>query len=214
MDKVARLPDQLDTLLSLSPEYWLSVAAVQTLNTGKKLSDLIDIQTRSTIKISETALILDTGNSDRGFCTVPFGIKNREIRRTSPKKKVPEGAVLISRLRPYLRQICYIPHGTCTLLGVSEILCSPEYHVLTSKRSSDSIAYLVPWLLSTEVQALLEKATTGGHHPRFKVCLLLNMHIPESFLLSSKEVALKVEQIVLQHFDAQLQMRKLLATCG
>ncbi|WP_147463672.1 hypothetical protein [Pseudomonas coronafaciens] len=154
-------------------------------------------------------LILDTGNSDRGLFILP-SLDGSRPERTSNKKIVPEGAVLISRLRPYLQQVVYVPYGICELLGVDGILCSTEYYVLTGKSAGRSIAYLAPWLLSKKVQGIFEQATTGGHHPRFNEELLLRLSVPEEFNELAVSMSRRVEVLVMQHVHAQLEMAKLI----
>lgn len=208
MDKVTIQSQNLGETYSLSPEHWLSFTTAESLKAGTPLSDIVDLQKRGTTKITDTALVLDTGHSDRGLLILPFCTDGNRSQRISNKKLVPEGAVLISRLRPYLQQVVFIPHGTCKLLNVTNILCSTEYYVLTSKDPNQSIAFLVPWLLSTEVQGVFQQATTGGHHPRFNDELLLRLHITESTIRNRDVVSEGVARTVISHLRAQLEMAR------
>ncbi len=211
MDKVTVSSQNLGEIFSLSPEHWLSFTTAESLQSGTPLADIVNLQKRGTTKISDTALVLDTGHSDRGLLILPFNSNDNRTQRISNKKLVPEGAVLISRLRPYLQQVAYIPHGTCDLLGVTEILCSTEYYVLTSKNPILSPAFLVPWLLSSDVQGVFQQATTGGHHPRFNDELLLRLNVPDSILKNREAVAERVERLVITHLSAQLEMSRLVS---
>lgn len=210
LDKVTVSINSLGPLCSLSPEYWLSFSSADNAEEGVPLEEVVVLQKKGRASAGSNALILDTGNSDRGLFILP-SVDGSRPERTSNKKIVPEGSVLISRLRPYLQQVVYVPFGICELLGVDAILCSTEYYVLTSKNTDVSIAYLAPWLLSKKVQNIFNQATTGGHHPRFNEELLLRLSIPESFHNSAVSVSRRVEELVMQHVHAQLEMARLIA---
>lgn len=186
----------------LSPEYWLSKQQVESFAEGIALSELVHVK-RQTSSIADPAwLVLDTGNADRGL----LNLRGNESKdRTSQKKYVPEGAVIVSRLRPYLKQVAYLPIGTTKQLNKSAIYCSTEFYVLVSK-SVDKIAYLVPWLLSDPVQAVFEQATTGGHHPRFDEDLLEQLVVPHKWHARRNEINDAVEIAVADHLTSQLAM--------
>jgi len=209
LDKVILHSNELGRDFSLSPEHWLSRILAKSLSTGAPLVEIVELQKKGTTKISATALVLDTGNSDRGLFILPFSGEKNRPQRTSNKKLVPEGAVLISRLRPYLQQVVYVPHGICSMLGVSEVLCSTEYYVLAPKEKH-SIAFLVPWLLSDEVQSVFEQATTGGHHPRFNDDLLMGLFVPDAVMENLDEISESVERLVVSHLKSQVEMRDLI----
>ena len=81
------------------------------------------------------------------------------------KKIIKAGDVIISRLRPYLKQVAFVDKVLCE--HYDSVLCSTEYFVLRSKDQHISIAFIVPVLLSREVQNMLISSQEGGHHPRF-----------------------------------------------
>ena len=123
-------------------------------------------------------LVLDTGDAREGIIlankpTVP----GTELG--SSKKRVQPGDVIISRLRPYLRQVAYVDPGLISD-GV-EIACSTEFYVLRS-READSIAFLVPLLLSRGAQEILNASQEGGHHPRFNLSALESLRVPSEVL--------------------------------
>ena len=190
----------------LSPEYWLSKKQVEFLADGIPLSELVDIK-RQTSGIAESSwLVLDTGNADRGL----LNLRGNESKdRTSQKKLVPEGAVIVSRLRPYLKQVAYLPLGTAERLKKSAIYCSTEFYVLITKSPDENVAYLVPWLLSDQVQAVFAQATTGGHHPRFDEDLLEQLVVPHDWYKRRKKVSADVEEAVERHLTSQLAMFEL-----
>lgn len=117
----------------------------------------------------------------------------------STKKEVKSGDVIISRLRPYLRQVAFIdeeiPNANDT-----QILCSTEFFVL---RSIDnlSIAFLVPFLLSNAIQEVLAASQEGGHHPRFIESDLLTLPIPKS-LLSQRSLISEVVRNSIKMYRA------------
>lgn len=195
----------------LSPEYWLSKKQVGLFSDGIPLAEVVDLRRQTSGAAASTWLVLDTGNAERGL----LSLKGNEANdRTSQKKLVPEGAVIVSRLRPYLQQVAFVPKGTAERLGKSAIYCSTEFYVLVSKNAKESIAYLAPWLLSAEVQAVFSQATTGGHHPRFDQSLLEQLTIPHDWHKRRKRTSALVETTVEQHLSSQIAMRALVAETG
>jgi len=115
---------------------------------------------------------------------------------------LPEGSVIVSRLRPYLRQVAWVPHGLRRMIGGRDVVCSTEFYVLTPKDDA-SIAFLVPWLLSDAVQTLFANATTGGHHPRFDEALLWSLRVPTSIWRRRDALSRRVEQATREALHAQ-----------
>lgn len=93
----------------------------------------------------------------------------------STKKPLSAGTVIISRLRSYRRQIALVDPGLFE--PDTPLCCSTEFYVLRSV-DAQSIAFLVPFLLSAPVQEALAAGQEGGHHPRFSAELLLSLRIP------------------------------------
>jgi len=198
---------ELGESFCLSPEYWLAAKQLKGLGPGVSLEKIAIVSRVGVSTFRENALILDTGHADGGLFSLSLQASNGRDR-VSHKKRAPEGAVIISRLRPYLRQVAYIPKGFCDLVGVSEVLCSTEFYVLLPS-DSKSIAFLVPWLLSEPVQDVFQQASTGGHHPRFDEELLTNLAVPKIVLEKRAQVSRRVEQLVTAHLEAQVGMQKL-----
>lgn len=198
---------------SLSPEHWLSTRHLENLESGVSLLSIVSIEKRGMTKTSENVLVLDTGHAENGALSLNLqGFSGKE--RTSQKKHVPAGSVIISRLRPYLRQVAYIPTCINSLLKVDAILCSTEFYVLVAKDSSESIAYLVPWLLSTTIQDVFYQATTGGHHPRFDENMLTRLSIPKIVYSQRVEVSKMIELNVENHLRAQVELASIVARNG
>lgn len=105
----------------------------------------------------------------------------------SNKKILKKGDVIISRLRPYLKQVAYVDVET-----ENETLgASTEFYVLRS-RNKESIAYLVPFLLSEPVQLVFENSVEGSQHPRFKEEDILNLQIPISIYHDRENISQRV----------------------
>jgi len=137
-------------------------------------------------------LVLDTGDAREGLILTnkPVG-SGAELG--SNKKRVRPGDVIISRLRPYLRQVAFVDPGLVPQ-GV-EVVCSTEFYVLRS-RNQDSIAFLVPLLLSRAIQEVLRASQEGGHHPRFSLSTLENVGVPTSVLELRTKLSQSVEAAV------------------
>lgn len=114
---------------------------------------------------------INTSDAMGGYLNI-----NSEVNGSinSNKKILRKGDVIISRLRPYLRQVAYVDENRDEILGAST-----EFFVLRA-RNDESIAYLVPFLLSQPVQLVFENSVEGSQHPRFKEEDILNLKIPMS----------------------------------
>ncbi len=130
--------------------------------------------------IGRTFVVLDTSDIREGLIV---GRKNSvsgpEIGST--KKVFARKDVLISKLRPYLRQVAIVDEGFASNAGSAELACSTEFYVLRSK-SQAAIDFLVPYLLSAPVQKVLAASQEGGHHPRFEESVLLALPVPAELL--------------------------------
>jgi len=133
-------------------------------------------------------LVLDTSDIREGII---IGRKQpvMGINIGSAKKEVMAGDVIISRLRPYLRQVAFVDKEIPNTQN-TRILCSTEFFIL---RPIDDfpIAFLVPFLLSSKIQEVLKASQEGGHHPRFIESALLTLPIPKK-LLSQRETISEV----------------------
>lgn len=145
---------------------------VATNDNGILLSELAMLS-NETISVKQAAekecFQINTSDAMEGCLRV--SIQKEALK--SNKKILHKGGVIISRLRPYLRQVAFIDVD-----AKQELICaSTEFYVLRS-RSKDSIAYLVPFLLSDVVQRVFANAVEGSQHPRFKEEDLLNLIVP------------------------------------
>ena len=166
-------------------------------------------------------LVFDTGDAKDGIIAVSKPpVPGSQIR--SAKKRIRPRQVIVSRLRPYLRQVAWVDPGLLAEPELSagaregassetepavELTCSTEFFVLEPIDSA-SIAFLVPFLLSAPVQAVLSAAQEGGHHPRFNERTLTTLPIPASLAEQAQEHSARVERAVTQAREAYAALRR------
>jgi hypothetical protein len=127
----------------------------------------------------------------------------------SAKKILEPGDVIISRLRPYLRQVALVD-PLVTSERTAGIACSTEFYVLRSRTESETIAYLVPFLLTTAVQAQLSASQEGGHHPRFAQRALEGLVVSDDMLRLRTELSANVESAIETARKGHLEMQRAL----
>lgn len=186
----------------------------QLEHSGSNLSDVVDI-VREHIGVGKTEsrttyLVLDTSDAREGVVLTrkePVGVH----QLGSTKKLLQAGDVIVSRLRPYLRQVAYVDSGLVEGFGLPDVqvCCSTEFFVLRS-RNARSIACLVPYLLSDSVQIVLGASQEGGHHPRFSQTALESIQCPDWLLTKRDEMSRAVESLVSDVRRAEIEMRKLI----
>lgn len=139
-------------------------------------------------------LVLDTSDAREGVIICRKQSVTLE-NIGSTKKSVTRGCVLISRLRPYLRQVALVDGEIMGWSKEVRLVCSSEFFVLQSV-DDRRIGFLVPFLLSAPVQAVLAASQEGGHHPRFDPGTLLDLPIPKSLLERREEDSVQVEDAI------------------
>jgi type I restriction enzyme S subunit len=180
---------------------WSSVK-VSELHTGKrlgaefyhpdKLRALALLKSRSSETVEDSfahvRTILNPSKAARRF-TVPtflFGLSDIEghflgdgLRVSDPaevgsaKKVFGAGDVLISRLRPYLREIALAHQEDGMLLASTELI------VLRQKKGSLIAGeFLFVFLMTKEVQDILLWSQEGTNHPRFPESVLRELPLP------------------------------------
>ena len=166
-----------------------------------RLSDVVNLLreqiSAETADETQRILVLATGDAHDGVIrpTVP-PCDGSAIGST--KRRIRPGQVIISRLRPYLRQVAWIDAGLLeSEEGHIDLVCSSEFYVLDSKDGA-SIAFLVPFLLSRRVQSVLAASQEGGHHPRFNERTLKSLPIPTLVIERRAELSARVEHAVSQ----------------
>lgn len=207
---------QLETGLILAPERYdpRRQSVIQTDTAVVDVAKIIGAQV-SPGKTSCEAhyLVLDTSDAWEGIIRTNKKPTNQE-NIGSAKKLIQPGDVIISRLRPYLRQVAYVDTAlTESVYGPVTLLCSTEFFVL---RSSDnrSIAFLVPYLLSDAVQKILSASQEGGHHPRFNKMTLERISIPNALTESRDKISADFESAVSKARHADLSIRSLVTKCN
>jgi restriction endonuclease S subunit len=126
----------------------------------------------------------------------------------SSKKVVKQGDVIISRLRPYLRQVAFVDGGLVP--PDVTILCSTEFFVIRSV-DDQSISFLAPYLLSSAVQTALAAAQEGGHHPRFSPSVLNGLYLPVELIAERASVSATVEEAAAALRTAEALLARALA---
>ncbi len=153
--------------------------------------------------------MLDTSDASEGIIVG----QKRSVRCSelgSTKKLVPGRSVIISRLRPYLRQLAFVDNDIDGLGVGVELACSTEFFVLTP-RDERSLAFLVPFLLSKQVQEVLVASQEGGHHPRFDEETLLDIPVPKPILERRDEISAEVERAIAGFRESRATIGRLTA---
>ena len=184
----------------LAPERYDPRRSMDSPVESVPLGEVISIirQTVSPKQDIGPCLVLDTSDAREG---VIIGRKQQTTDIGSAKKSTLPGDVIISRLRPYLRQVAYVDEGILNLDGAM-LLCSTEFFVLRSP-SERSIAFLVPFLLSDQVQEVLAASQEGGHHPRFNDATLLNLPVPKKLIDARTGTSSAVQQAVVRYRECE-----------
>ena len=182
---------ELDEALTLAPERY-DPRRAPDYAASCTLGELVEVGVKTaspTVLLAEApVLVLDTSHALDGFVILKHGL-TRAGEVKSGKKRLVAGDVIISRLRPYLRQVAYIDAGLFALTeGGNEVLASSEFFVLR-KREGFEPASLLPLLLSAPVQRALAAGQEGGHHPRFTLEQLRSIPVPTSVVERASELA-------------------------
>jgi hypothetical protein len=179
----------------LAPERYDPRRAVSNGDAGATLSPIAAL-VRSVAQPGNKlgpCLVFDTSDAREGII-ISRGVPQDGAAIGSAKKLIQAGDVIISRLRPYLRQVAYVD-ASIPRSNNAKLLCSTEFLVL---RSADerSIAFLVPYLLSRRIQEILAAAQEGGHHPRFNDSTLMTLPVPESLIGGRERISADVEKSI------------------
>ena len=154
------------------------------------------------------AVVFDTTHALDGILDVHVALRARHPP-SSAKKLVRPGDLLVSRLRPYLRQIAFVHPALAAECGGRPMACSTEFYVL-APRDGESLAFLLPWLLGDDAQALLAAAQEGGHHPRVPRETLLAMRVPTARLRARKVGSARVERAIADFLKARAGLARLI----
>jgi hypothetical protein len=127
------------------------------------------------------AVVLDTTHAKDGVLDVRAAVREGNGGK-SLKKLARPGDIIISRLRPYLRQIALVHPGALACAPRRALALSTEFYVLAPREEDGDLAFLLPFLLGAWAQRALAAAQEGGHHPRVPRASLFAIRVPHALL--------------------------------
>lgn len=169
-------------------------------NNGVLLSEIITLENDIVIskKNSSDWRQINTSDAMSGYLKIP----SKPSKPNSNKKILKHGDVIISRLRPYLRQVAYVD------LNTDEPLCaSTEFYILRA-RNHESIAFLVPFLLSEAAQSVFANSVEGSQHPRFKEEDLLNLVVPSQLFEEREKISQDIKKAINLYREYEKSLEK------
>ncbi len=193
---------ELDDGLVLAPERYDPRRRLRSTADGHVLLSELVSEVRETVHSGTPGLgavvVADTTHARDGVLAVSRDATPAQSLGSS-KKRIRPGDVIISRLRPYLRQVAYIDQGARATVVSSEFL-------VLRPLDGAPIAFLAPFLLSSPVQTALAAAQEGGHHPRFSAATLLALPVPRALVERREELSEVVERAMQQRREADRGM--------
>ena len=200
-------------LAELAPDYVLAperhVAAPPT-GDGVPLGELVvERSDRIDPLGTRDAVVLDTSHARDGVLDVASALAGGAGGK-SAKKRALAGDLVVSRLRPYLRQVALVHARAIQLADGRPLALSTEFYVLAPRDPRDDLAFLVPFLLSAPVQRALAGAQEGGHHPRVPRTSLLALQVPRALLRTQRRVSRSVTEALTAVYAASGALRALL----
>lgn len=194
----------------LAPERHVLAAGTAAGGDGVPLGDLV-IERRERIDptTSADAVVLDTSHARDGILDVAGALRDGAGGK-SAKKRAAAGDLVVSRLRPYLRQIALVHPKAIAMAAKRPLALSTEFYVLAPRDDGDELAFLVPFLLSAEAQAALADAQEGGHHPRVPRSSLFALRIPRALIRSRARTSQAVHDALADSYRASARLRGLL----
>lgn len=169
-------------------------------NDGVLLSEIITLENDiiASKKNSSVWYQINTSDAMGGYLRIPQSPE----QLNSNKKILKPGDVIISRLRPYLRQVAYVDVDSDMY-----VCASTEFYVLRS-RNNESIAFLVPFLLSEVAQSVFANSVEGSQHPRFKEEDILNLVIPSQLFDEREKISQNVSTAIHQYREYERALAK------
>jgi hypothetical protein len=205
------------TLADLAPDYVLAperhvlAGGAAATGDGIPLGDLV-VERRERIDPSADhaeAVVLDTSHARDGLLDVAGALRDGAGGK-SAKKRAVAGDLVVSRLRPYLRQIALVHPGALALATGRPLALSTEFYVLAPAKAGDDLAFLLPFLLSVDAQSALASAQEGGHHPRVPRTSLFALRVPRSLLRTRARTSCAVVEALAASYRASSELRALL----
>ncbi len=194
----------------LAPERHVLAAGAVNAGDGVLLGELV-VERRERIdpQTAADAVVLDTTHARDGILDVAGALRDGAGTK-SAKKRVVAGDLVVSRLRPYLRQIALVHASALAIAGARPLALSTEFYVLAARDSDDDLAFLVPFLLSKGTQAALAGAQEGGHHPRVPRSSLFALHVPRAVLRARARISRAMNEALAETYRASSRLRGLL----
>ena len=209
MKLAVRLLSDLAPDYVLAPERHLLAAGAAAAGDGIPLGDLVEERReRVDPRTCANAVVLDTSHARDGILDVAGALRDGAGTK-SAKKGVARGDLIVSRLRPYLRQIALVHPSALAVAGERPLALSTEFYVLAAKDGKD-LAFLVPFLLSDAAQASLAAAQEGGHHPRVPRTSLFALRVPRALVTARARSSRAVNEALAESYRASSQWRALL----
>lgn len=204
MKLAVRTIAELGAGLVLAPERHVVVTGMGA--SGRPLGELVvERNERVLPREMKDALVLDTTHVKEGVVDA-FAARRATAPARSTKKRARPGDVLVSRLRPYLRQVALVSSDA---VGDAVVAVSTEFYVL-APRAGEPIGWLVPWLLSAPVQEALAAAQEGGHHPRVPRASLFALRVPDALFRARGRTSAKLAEALTDHYAAEAALRRVL----
>lgn len=186
----------------LAPERW---TAAESGVDGVPLGELV-IERRE--RADGRSVVLDTTHARDGILDVAAALRGAGEAR-STKKRAHAGDLVVSRLRPYLRQIAYVHPRVLVATDDRPLALSTEFYVLAPRRPADDVAFLLPFLLGDAAQAVLASAQEGGHHPRVPRESLLALRVPHELVEDRRRSSKRVNEALDAMYRAMERWERL-----
>jgi len=196
----------------LAPERHCLAGSALSVGDGVPLGELVmERRERIDPAVSLDAVVIDTSHARDGILDVAGALRDRAGGK-SAKKRAEAGDLVISRLRPYLRQIALVHEHAVAIAGARPLALSTEFYVLTPREPGDDLAFLVPFLLSDAAQAALADAQEGGHHPRVPRSTLFAMRVPRALVKKRAKTSRGIDEALADAYRSSSRLRSLLGT--
>lgn len=212
MKLAVRTLAELEPDFVLAPERHVLAARAAAGGDGVPLGELVvERSDRIVAGAADHAVVLDTSHARDGLLDVAGALRDGAGSKSTKKRALP-GDLVVSRLRPYLRQIAFVHPAALAMVGKRPLALSTEFYVLAPRDERDDLAFLVPFLLSSDVQAALAGAQEGGHHPRVPRSSLLALRVPRALVRRRGVTSRAIGEALADAYRASARLRRLLGT--
>jgi hypothetical protein len=198
-------------LTELAPDFVLAPerhVAATSAGDGVPLGDLVR-ERRERVDPVGGAVVLDTSHARDGILDVAGALRDGAGAK-SAKKRAYAGDLVVSRLRPYLRQIAFVHPLAWGAAAGRPLALSTEFYVLAPREADGDLAFLLPFLLSPEAQRKLAGAQEGGHHPRVPAASLFALRVPRDVVRGRARLSKAVRSALGELYVAGKRVRTLI----